>query len=112
MINPDIINGLFEFISGLFMLTNIIKLVKDKTVKGYNWYSVVFFSFWGGWNLFYYPSLDQYFSFIAGIFLFLINIIWVGTVWYYKIREKKLKEIKHKEALNIANRLVEHFSKE
>ena len=83
----DIINGIFEFIAGCFMFTNILRLIKDKTVKGFNWYSILFFLFWGIWNLFYYPSLNQIYSFIGGIFIVMMNLIWLLLVLKFNLKK-------------------------
>jgi len=80
----DFINGGFELVSGLLSTINIFKLYKDKTVKGVSWIPLTFFTIWGMWNLFYYPSLNQWFSFIGGIVIFIVNIIWISMYFYYK----------------------------
>jgi hypothetical protein len=56
--NADLINGLFEA-------------------------SVVFFTAWGVWNLFYYPALGQSLSFIGGLFVVVANSIYVGMLLIY-----------------------------
>jgi hypothetical protein len=80
----DLINGIFELTSSIFYLINIFKLVKDKTIKGISWIPATFFTLWGIWNLYYYPSLDQIFSFIGGICMIIVNTIWIILVFYYK----------------------------
>lgn len=80
---PDIINGMFEFAGGFFLLTNVWKIYKDKVLKGYHWVSTAFFSAWGLWNLFYYPHLGQWFSFAGGLFIVSVNLFWLGQIWYY-----------------------------
>ena len=84
----DIINGSFEFIGGLLYIINIVKLVKDKEVKGVSWVPTAFFTTWGAWNIYYYPSLDQWFSFWGGICIFLTNATWIGLVIYYNHKTK------------------------
>ena len=89
----DLINGLFEFGGAIVSWINVFKLFKDKEIKGVYWPMWIFFSSWGIWNLFYYPSLKQYISFFAGIFLVSGNIVWVflafkynkGELWWVQI---------------------------
>lgn len=81
---PDLINGLFEIGGGIFNYTNIRQLLKDKEVKGVKIFPTMFFSIWGFWNLFYYPSLDQWLSFVGGIILVISNAYWVFLAFYYK----------------------------
>lgn len=80
----DIINGSFELIAGLLSLINIFRLIKDKQVKGVSWMPTSFFTLWGAWNLYYYPSINQPFSFIGGLSIFATNVIWISLVFYYK----------------------------
>jgi len=80
---PDLINGCFELAGSIFIWLNIKRLHKDKQVKGVNWFSVAYFAAWGGWNLFYYPHLGQWLSFIGGVSIFSLNIVWVYMLWYY-----------------------------
>ncbi len=80
---PDIINGTFELFGGLLYLLNIKILLKDKKVQGISLLPTVFFTSWGLWNLFYYPSLEPWFSFFGGIVLVLVNAIWLFLALYY-----------------------------
>ncbi len=82
--NPDIINGIFESVGGFFIGGSIIKLYKDKMVRGIHWPHPTFFTAWGLWNLYYYPSLEQWFSFYGGVFLVVTNAIWLGQIFYYR----------------------------
>jgi len=65
MQNPDMINGLFEFTSGILSWINVRQLYKDKEVRGYNIKVFSFFVLWGYWNLYYYPNLHQWISFFG-----------------------------------------------
>jgi len=80
---PDIINGSFESLGSLFILLSIIKLHKDKVVKGVSWIAVGFFAAWGYWNLFYYPHLGQWISFYGGVAIVITNTIWLIQLIYY-----------------------------
>jgi hypothetical protein len=82
--NIDLINGGFELCSGLFQIANILRLIKDKEVKGVSLSSFILYTVWGLWNLYYYPSLGQSLSFIGGIFIVVTNMIWLGLAIYYK----------------------------
>lgn len=86
----DLINGSFELISGIISLINIKQLIKDKTLKGISWIPTFFFTLWGMWNLYYYPSLGQTLSFIGGLGIFITNAIWLILVLYYKTKQTKI----------------------
>ena len=83
----DLINGTFELGSGLLCWMNVWKIWKDKVVKGVYWPANALFAAWGWWTLYYYPSLNQWMSFMGGIFLVICNTTWV--VLAIKYRNKK-----------------------
>ena len=86
--NSDIINGLFEFGAIFSVMGHIVQLKKDKVVKGIYIPSIVFFNLWGFWNVYYYPSLGQTYSFLAGIVLVITNCFYL----YYLMKYKKGSE--------------------
>ncbi len=73
----DLVNGALETCGGFFVLLSVVKLTRDKMVRGVSWATTMFFAVWGLWNLYYYPSLDQWASFAGGVFLVSVNIVWV-----------------------------------
>lgn len=81
--SPDQINGVFEFIGALFTLKNALQVVKDEGYAGIWLPGILFFFSWGFWNLFYYPSLGQMWSFAGGVALVTANLIWATTMWAY-----------------------------
>jgi hypothetical protein len=74
---PDLINGIFETGGAFAAWKNYFQLRKDKAIKGVYWPVYVFYSLWGLWNLAYYPMLNQWLSFCAGIVLVTGNVAWV-----------------------------------
>lgn len=97
-ITPDIFNGLFEFIGGCFLCLNLKNLYRDKEVKGVSWLPVVFMSSWGVWNLYYYPSLNQWWSFWGGLWIVSINTTWLAMIYYYYRKKKKQSHLTRDEA--------------
>lgn len=84
MMTPDMINGGFEFAAGLAILNHCFALLQDRRVAGVSTASVAFFTAWGGWNIFYYPHLDQFWSFTGGIFVVLTNAIYVALLIHFR----------------------------
>jgi hypothetical protein len=82
--NPDLINGLFEVVGAFFTWMSVRRLYHDKVVKGIYWPGTVFFTGWGVWNLYYYPVIDQWFSFFGGVILVAGNVIWIALLVQYK----------------------------
>jgi len=85
--SPDLINGMFELVGSAMLWRNVAQLHKDKLVKGVHWNATAFFAAWGYWNLFYYPHLDQWWSFAGGVSIVLANTVWLGQMIYYLRRQ-------------------------
>jgi len=85
-VSPDFVNGLFEMLGGAFILNHCRVLYRDKMVRGVSIISTAFFFAWGVWNLYYYPHLDQWWSFAGGLVIVLGNCLWVGMMLYYSAR--------------------------
>jgi hypothetical protein len=86
---PDVVNGLFEMLSGFFLWNNVRILLKHKSVKGVSILTTSVFALWGYWNLFYYPHLNQWMSFFGGINVVLANTAWVILAIKYSQADKK-----------------------
>lgn len=84
----DMINGLFEICGSMFGWYNNIILIRDKEVKGFSKVSFSFFVAWGYWNLHYYPSLEQWWSFWGAVMLVTANTVWLLLALYYTYRRK------------------------
>ena len=88
---PDIGNGVFECLGGWFTWRNSLALDKARELKGVYWPTTAFFTAWGFWNMYYYPSLDQPFSFAGGVLLASGNLMWVILAVKLAWKNKKLK---------------------
>jgi len=84
----DLINALFECGGAILTWINVRRLIHDKEVKGVYWPVWAFFSAWGLWNLYYYPSVGHIMSFLAGIILVSGNITWVFLARWYTSRKE------------------------
>lgn len=82
--DADIINSIFEFCGGLFQCLSIRRILIDKKARGLSVVGISFFFLWGCWNLYYYPHLDQWYSFVAGVFIAITNIIWISLIIRYE----------------------------
>lgn len=81
---PDAINGGFEFISACLGVLNIRAILRAKRVEGVSLAPSVFFTAWAYWNLFYYPSLGQWFSFAGGVCLAAVLTAWLALAVRYR----------------------------
>lgn len=82
--NPDIINGCFEFAGAFVVLNHIRVLLKERAVAGVSVLSTFLFNLWGMWNVFYYPYLGQTVSFYGGLSLAIINAYYVYLLMRFK----------------------------
>ncbi len=85
----DAVNGTYELVGGIFLLLNFIKLYKDKKVRGIMLSSAAFFASWSWWNLYYYPSLNQWISFAGGLLIGITNATWIIMAIYYQRKERR-----------------------
>lgn len=84
--SPDLINGIFEFVGSVMLWRNVVQLHRDKVVRGVHWLPTGFFMAWGFWNLFYYPHLNQWWSFVGGVSIVVANAVWFGQMIHYRSR--------------------------
>jgi hypothetical protein len=87
----DFVNGLFEFVGGMFLWLNVRRILIDKEVKGVSYLSVGFFASWGFWNLYFYPSVNAWWSFGAGCNVVVANTVWFILMLYYRRKENERK---------------------
>ncbi len=85
---PDTINALFETLAGFFILLSILRLRRDRIVRGISITHVIFFWFWGAWNIYYYPHLGQFLSTLGATLVLMFNTIWTMMIIYYNWEEK------------------------
>jgi len=82
--NPDMINGAYEGLGALFVLATCRNLWKSKQPWGVSLLGIAFFTSWGVWNLYYYPHLHQWFSFVGGVCIVTCNCIYIGLLHYLR----------------------------
>lgn len=83
--NADRINASFEWLGIWVAIYNCYVLIQDAgKVSGVAIESIVFFTLWGIWNLFYYPHLEQRASFYAALGLVLSNGTWLILLVLYR----------------------------
>ena len=90
-IKPDWINGGFELGGSMLLWLNVQTLYRAKKVEGVHWGASAFFTFWGIWNLYYFPSLGQWCSFVGGCSIAAANATWVALAIYYEKRNREIK---------------------
>jgi hypothetical protein len=81
----DLGNGAFELFGGILTWQNVRRVRRDKQIRGIDWRVQVFWTSWGVWNLGYYPSLNQWCSFVGGIMVVTANAVWL----FYAIRYRE-----------------------
>lgn len=73
-------NAAFEAGAGLAVLAHCWKLHDHRKARGLSIPAVLFFTLWGGWNMYYYPHLGQFWSLAGGIFVTLANLIYIAML--------------------------------
>jgi len=83
----DLINGAFELLGGIVLWQNVRRIRQDRKLAGVDWRVTGFFTSWGFWNLWYYPSLHQWASFTGGLLIVFSNFVWL----YYAVKYRNAK---------------------
>lgn len=89
LVPADLINAAFELLAVPFVVLSILKLTREKLVRGISWIHHGFFCAWGLWNLYYYPSLGQWWSAICGALLAAANLLYLGLMLHYVRKERR-----------------------
>tara|TARA_Y100000310_G_C20517704_1_gene732040 strand:+ start:766 stop:1026 length:261 start_codon:yes stop_codon:yes gene_type:complete len=80
----DKINSIFILVAAIFYLLNLAALIKDKDVKGYSKTSIVFFTIWNFWTLFFFIQILQFWYTIAALSLVcVLNFIYLVLMVKY-----------------------------
>lgn len=80
----DLVNGLFEAIGGVMIWINVRTILRDRQVRGVTSFVTWFFTAWGFWNLYYYPHLAQWLSFLGGCIIVSGNFAWCICAWRFR----------------------------
>jgi hypothetical protein len=81
---PDAVNGAFELFGAASIWGNVATIRRDKQTRGVSKIATAFFTIWGYWNLYYYPSLGQWLSFVGGCAIVTGNSYWLYLMWKYR----------------------------
>lgn len=81
---PDLTNGLFELTAAFFIALHIRAIFKDRAVKGVSPTATAFFFAWGVWNIIFYPSQGLMWSFLGGLFVVVVNFVYLGALLYFR----------------------------
>jgi hypothetical protein len=85
---PDLINACFEASGALAQALNVRQLLRDKLIRGFHIGPTIFFTSWGIWNLYFYPAVGQWYSFVGGATLCATNALYVALTLHYLKKEK------------------------
>ena len=87
----DVINSGFVFVAGFFYILNLYKLYVDKDVKGISKLSIVFFSCWNFWTLYFFlSSTDFFWTQLSYGFVTIVNSAYLVMLAKYTISKKKV----------------------
>ena len=89
---PDLINAAITAGGGCFVWLNVLRLRRDRIVRGIHWIPVLYFTSLGYWHLYYYPFLKQWASFVAGVSIVLANTVWLCQIIYWLRKERRNDE--------------------
>jgi len=85
----DALNGSYELFAGALLWLNVRQAYRDKAVRGVHLVPTAVFTSWGYWNLYYYPHLNQWLSFVGGLVMVTLNTVWLIQLVYYRTTERR-----------------------
>lgn len=91
---PDLLNGLFELFGGCLIWLSVKKVYAEKKVAGVSLVPISFFTCWGFFNLYFYPSQNLFWSFAGGCLVVLANCVWLYGLWRYSDKQAEKRRQK------------------
>jgi len=88
---PDQINGVMVLVGSAFVVFNIVKLYRDKELKGAHWAPVAFFMSMNYWGMYFFSQLDQWWSFAGVVGMSVTHTIWLGQIFYYTRKRRMVQ---------------------
>lgn len=82
--SPDAVNATFLFGGGVLLWINVYRLLRDKKVAGVSFWPALWFASWGVWDCYYFPHLNQWWSFVSSALAVLPNAAWLFLYWKYR----------------------------
>ncbi len=83
----DTVNATFQGVAALLVWHHVWMLRKDKAVAGISIPATCMMLLWSFWNMYYYPSLGQWWSFSTSIIMLGANAVRVFLLFKYKDNE-------------------------
>lgn len=96
---PDLVNGIFGVLGGLFIALSIAKLYQEKTVRGVSIVYVAFFTTWSWYQVYFFTTVNFWWSWAGAVGMMTANAIWLCQMVYYSRRVKCWPHYRGKEIL-------------
>jgi hypothetical protein len=80
----DFINAGFNWVAALFTLLNALDIRRKKDVAGHTFPSAIFFFLWAAFSIPYFWGLEQYWSVVPNIAIFITNGFLLAMVIIYR----------------------------
>ena len=81
---PDAINGLYELLGCVFIGLSVRRLWRDRSWAGLSPWTTIFFTSWGFWNIYFYPSVGAPWSTAGAVATCAANCAYVGLLWKFR----------------------------
>src|SRR6266568_7499979 len=88
---PDVINGAFEALGAAMTAVNIVRLLRDKQVRGFVPHLGWFYTAWACYNLYFYPHLKQWASFSGGCCILIANAAYTLLALSYVKNQRRVQ---------------------
>lgn len=82
----DIINGTFNWVAAVFIFINAMDIYRKKDVAGHTYPSTIFFTTWSFFSVPYFWVLEQFWTVIPTVAMFVANLFLFLLVMKYRRR--------------------------
>ena len=83
--NADLITSAFNIIFVYSNYLNLKTLIKDKTVKGFDWRNMILYFAWNIWSTcIIYPDAKLYIANIFNMIILLLQLTWIILYLHYR----------------------------
>ena len=80
----DAVKGILELVGASAVLVNVIRIIKDKELKGVSFYYILFSVVANGYAMYFYYILQQWYAFWGVTIYTILVTLWMMLVLGYK----------------------------
>lgn len=80
----DFVNSLFNWVAAIFVIANALDIYRKQDVAGHTLPSVIFFTVWAFFSIFYFAGLGQWWSVVPTVAMAIANGVLMTLVFRFR----------------------------